>query len=370
MILWMVMVCLLFSTRAAGEQDFFSRGLYLLKNKQFNRAIATFSKAIEANPNFAEAYNNRGVCRFYTGDLDRAIDDYTRAVQLNPDDAEALKNRGGAWFYQKSYDRAIADYTRALAINAEDAEAYYHRGVALFYTGEYRKSIADYTQALRIRPDYAAAYNQIAWTLATCPDAEIRDGSKAVAMAQKALAFHPEIEFLDTLAAAYAEAGRFDEAVAAQQKVILWLERKNRQAELPESRKHLKAYRARKTWLEAGPGQCSPERISAFIEAWRNSWENADIKAYLGFYHPDAIQGRLKGRERIAVHKKALWQREKPGEITFGPVRIVPDAGRCRVTFDQIYAGAGGYRDSGRKTVTLAPYGGSWLIVNESWRGR
>jgi len=359
-----------FSGWAVFAEDWSLQGLMLLKEKRFGQAIEAFSKAIDADLDTAEPYNNRGVCRFFTGDLKGAIADYTRALELNTNYAEAYKNRGGAWFYKKDYARAIQDYTHALDIVPEDAETYYHRGIAEFHKGEYRKSIADHTHALRLWPNLAAAANQIAWTLATCPLDDIRNGPRAVKMAQKALALDPEIIYLDTLASAYAEAGRFQDAVSVQKKVIAWLQRNGKTEEIKEGNYRLFVYRAHKPWRDALPVKCNSAYITAFIEAWRKAWERGDLQAYIRFYHPDARQGELAGKMRIGESKQTLWQRKKPKRIAFGPPRIDADEDGCRVAFRQEYQNTAGYSDSGIKTLQLFSYGSTYLIIGEQWRGR
>ena len=357
-----------FSGWSVSAQDWSLQGLMLLKEKRFTDAIEAFSNAIDADVDASEPYNNRGVCRFFTGDLKGAISDYTQALELNPDYAEAYKNRGGARFYNKDYERSIQDYTRALEIAPEDAETYYHRGIAEFHRGAYKKSLADHTHALRLQPDLAAAANQIAWTLATCPMDDIRNGPRAVEMAQQALALSPEIIYLDTLAAAYAEAGRFQDAVSVQQKVIAWLKRNDRTEEIKEGNYRLFVYRAYKPWRDALPEKCNSAYITAFIEAWRKAWELADLNAYIRFYHPDARQGDVAGKVNIGESKRTLWHGKQPKRIAFGPPRIDPLGDGCRASFRQAYENTVGYSDSGIKTLRLVPYGNTYLIRGEKWK--
>ena len=352
---------------AMEPRQWFDEGLERLAKTQYHEAIAAFSKAIDSGFRRADGFNNRGVCRFYIGDLDRAIEDYTAAVGLNPNFGDAFKNRGGAWFYKKFYARAIADYTRSLDVNPQDPDTLYHRGVARFFLGEYRQALEDYTRAVERKSDFAAAYNQIAWILATCPDPEIRDGSRALEMVRKSLNLQPDPEFYDTLAAVYAELGRFDDAVSTQQMVVGAMERQKDSRELAVSRLHLKTYQAGRPWREHDASIAVGRSVDAFLSDWREVWERADLEAYLAFYHPDAVQGSLKGRDRIAEHKRSLWQRQKPRAIILGRPRVNRQIGFVEVSFDQEYAAGQGYSDAGQKTLTLTPYGDRWLITREQW---
>src|SRR5690606_11943702 len=108
-----------------------------------------------------------------------------------------------------------ADLNEVLRLNPEFAAGFYHRGLAHHGAGEYAKAITDYAAAIRLAPQIPDAYNDLAWLLATCPDPKIRNGKTALRSAQKAceLAESPSWRFFDTLAASYAAAGEFAQAV-------------------------------------------------------------------------------------------------------------------------------------------------------------
>lgn len=101
------------------------------------------------------------------------------------------------------------------------AIAHSNRGITYSDKGDFERAIADYEQALKLNPELAQALNSLAWDLATMPVADRRDGPRAVQFAERALALNDrEPGFLDSAAAAYAEAGRFADAVRAQKKGI------------------------------------------------------------------------------------------------------------------------------------------------------
>ena len=111
-------------------------------------------------------------------------------------------------------DEAITQFQKALEIKPDYAEAHHNLGIAFLPQGRLGEAIAQFQKALEARPDYPDALNNLAWALATAPQASLRDGNKAVELAQRAnrLSGGEDVDLLDTLAAAYAEAGRFDDA--------------------------------------------------------------------------------------------------------------------------------------------------------------
>jgi tetratricopeptide (TPR) repeat protein len=141
---------------------------------------------------------------------------FNRRVQANPKDTIALTiydDRGRAWSEKKQYDKAIADYN----------------------------------EAIRLDPKCVTAYNNRAWLWATCPEAKVRDGKKAVESAKKALELDPKnADWMDTLAVAYAESGDFVEAVRWQEKALADPQFKNN----PDLRRRLELYRNKKPYRQ------------------------------------------------------------------------------------------------------------------------
>ena len=120
-------------------------------------------------------------------------------------------NRGSAWVEKKEFDKAINDYNEAIRLDPTLALARFVRGDVWSAKKEYDKAIDDYTEAVRLDPKYALAYSKLASLLATCPDKSVRDGKQAVLVATRTceLTQWKNANDLDTLAAAYAEVGRF-----------------------------------------------------------------------------------------------------------------------------------------------------------------
>jgi tetratricopeptide (TPR) repeat protein len=123
-----------------------------------DQAIADYDQAIALNPEYAEAFNNRGTVYANLGNYERAIADYDQAIALNPEDVTAFNNRGIAYANQGNYERAIADYDQAIALNPEYAIAFNNRGLAYRNLAVFERAIADFDQAIALNPEYAIAF--------------------------------------------------------------------------------------------------------------------------------------------------------------------------------------------------------------------
>ncbi len=143
---------------APKADDFFIQGVDKQEKGDKQAAIDNYNQAIKINPNYAEAYNNRGNVRNDLGDKQAAIDDYNQAIKINPNDALAYNNRGLVREDLGDKQGAIDDYNQAIKMNPNLAGAYYNRGFARYDLGDKQAAIQDYNQALKINPNHAQAY--------------------------------------------------------------------------------------------------------------------------------------------------------------------------------------------------------------------
>jgi tetratricopeptide (TPR) repeat protein len=167
------------------------------------------------NPRCWLAWNNLGLDDLQNGKVADAKQNFEKSLAINPRDPEARYNLGNAHLQNGELSAAAAEYKLALELKPAFAEAESNLGNVLFQLGQMREAIEHWKRAVDLAPSNAAALNNLAWMLATCPVDSLRDGSSAVTLAERAnqLTGGDNPRVLRTLAAAYAEAGRFAEAI-------------------------------------------------------------------------------------------------------------------------------------------------------------
>ncbi|MGH8048363.1 MAG: tetratricopeptide repeat protein, partial [Chthoniobacterales bacterium] len=200
----------------------YNAGIALSQKGDTSAAIGHFRKALELQPVYPGAELNLGTALARAGRLDEAMASFREALAQKPDYPDAHYNLGIALYQTGHADDAIAHFEKALAQNPDYAEAHRNLAVALVGKGRLGEAIAHYERALEIHPQNAAVADDLAWLLATGPLAEFRNGSRAIELAVRANqgAGGANPMMLRTLAAAYAETGRFAEAVDAAQRAL------------------------------------------------------------------------------------------------------------------------------------------------------
>ena len=198
-------------------------GLALASKGLGDKAKTEFTIALELNPNNAEAHHNLGRALVVEGHYDQATPHLEKAIEINPLLAEGYSDLGRALVGEGQYDQATPHLEKALAIKPGLVEAHYYLGVSLYHSQtRVQEALARWREALQLNPNYAPAMNDAAHALATSPDASDRNGGEAVKLAERAVQLSGVRDpfYLDTLAAAYAEVGRFPEAIAAARKAL------------------------------------------------------------------------------------------------------------------------------------------------------
>jgi Flp pilus assembly protein TadD len=141
---------------------------------------------------------------------------------LSPDYADGENNLGRALFREGEIDKAIACWRKTLSLYPDDADAHASLGDALLQKGRVRDAVAHYERSREIDPQWPPVLNALAWVLSTCSDREFRNGPRAIQLAEQAnqLSGGKNPAFIRTLGAAYAESGRFTDAIDAAQRAL------------------------------------------------------------------------------------------------------------------------------------------------------
>jgi tetratricopeptide (TPR) repeat protein len=180
-------------------------------------------------------------------------------VDINPNFTEARCNLGSACTRLNRLDEAIAQYQKALDIQPDYAKVCGNLGNVLVRLGRFGEALAQFRRAVELKPDDADAQNNLAWLLATCPVDSLRNGAAAIEHAQRAnqLCGGRRADVLGTLAAAYAEAGRFPEALAASRKALELATQQNHRAWVAALRARIALYEAGKPFRQVLPAPAS-----------------------------------------------------------------------------------------------------------------
>jgi tetratricopeptide (TPR) repeat protein len=231
-------------------------GAVFFAQNQADKASVFFQKALEIKPDFEEAHYDLGSCYLRMGRGDDALAEFRRALELGSSSSDIYERYGDALFQLGKLPDAMIQYGKAVEIKPDFPEAHNNLGYCLMKTGHTEEAIAQYQMAVTQQPGFAQAYNNLgdalrakglaadavaayqkaiaqdaqlvaprrnlAWMRATWPEASVRNGAQAVVLAEQAnqLSNGADPKTLQTLGAAYAEAGHFSEAIATSRKAL------------------------------------------------------------------------------------------------------------------------------------------------------
>ena len=185
----------------------------------WGNSIDLFSRAISVTTNNDVAENNLAAALRLSGRTNEALVHFAEAVRIRPANPSAARNMGVRLSDLGRYEEALPYLELAARVNPKESTAQYF-GLALSGLGKYGQSISAYRKEIQLTPNSPDALNNLAWLLASCPEAQFRNGKEAIELAKRAceLTEYKRAIFIGTLAAAYAEAGEFDNAVATAER--------------------------------------------------------------------------------------------------------------------------------------------------------
>jgi tetratricopeptide (TPR) repeat protein len=201
-------------------QEYFERAQTNYLQRNYERTIADYSKAIELNYEpLSQPYYNRGYVYYTQQKYSQAIEDFSKAIELNYDPLNLVYyNRGNTYYYKGDNDHAIADYTKAIELKFEPLSWLYNsRGLALRKKGEYEQAIADYTKAIELK------HEPLNWPYYNRANAYADQANYPEAVADYSQAIQIDPSSIDAYygrGQAYKKMGDVNKAIADFQKVV------------------------------------------------------------------------------------------------------------------------------------------------------
>jgi tetratricopeptide (TPR) repeat protein len=201
---------------ANDAQSFYDKGLKELWQENYSAALTYFQKAIEKNPDNADAWFMVGDCYGKLGRYQDEIEAYKQAIRIKPDYAEAHYNLGNDYGKLGCWQEAIEAYKEAIRIKPDFAEAHYNLGVAYGNLGRYQEEIEAYKQAIRIKPDLVEPYCNLGTAYGN-----LGHYQEAIEAFKQAIRIKPDyVEAHYNLGFTYFKLGRYQEAIEAFKQAI------------------------------------------------------------------------------------------------------------------------------------------------------
>jgi len=266
-----------------------NKGVMLFTLGRFEEAAVCFNKILELKPDFQEAHSNLGMALYKLDSIDEAIEHWKQAVQLNPTDERLYFNLGSAFTKKNQFDEATNYFNKALRMKPNWPELHYNLGLVYYRQGKLNLATEQSAYALRLKPDYIEAaitlarslsglgqiqsavgnyhkilqlapdrvevLNDLSWILATTKDTVVHNPTEAVKFAQRAceLTNYQQPERLDTLAVAYAAAGKFEKAIETAENALNFAQSSKRGRLTEQIRSRLQLYKNGQAYIEPLP---------------------------------------------------------------------------------------------------------------------
>lgn len=226
-------------------------GLLLWDLNRREAAIAHFQQAIAYRPKFARAQAHLANSLAMSNRPLEALTHYRIALELDPDDAESHRNLAATYVALERFDDAITHYQRAIELEPRAPRVNFNLSLAYLRTGDAESALRHIRVELGLQSDWPPALDRLAWILATHPNEGIRNAPEAVSIAEKAarLTQRREPRILDTLAAAYAAAGRFGEARSVAEEALRNISSPSQYLLRDEIRERLRLYQQGRAYV-------------------------------------------------------------------------------------------------------------------------
>ncbi len=220
---------------------------YVMQNRNAE-ALQVFSKALQIDPTLEEARWNFGKALILKGDVPRGLAEMEASVRQRPNDIEVQSKFADVLFGQGKASNALPYCEVVARAQPNDPHALFNLGAAYLAQQRTDKAAKSFVEGVRLAPNNPKCLNALAWIYATSPQAGLRNGAEAVRLAENAcgISRRQDPAILDTLAAAYAEVGRFDDATKTAQEMLALAAAFHDPATADTARQHLDLYKAGK----------------------------------------------------------------------------------------------------------------------------
>lgn len=226
-------------------------GMAFADQGRLDAAAAQLEEAIRLDPAYAEAHGNLGLVRSRQGRVEAAVALFEMALELEPALVGVRVQLGTALAARGRLDEAVEHWRRALALDRRELSALYNLSVALARRGEHEEAIARLRDGLAVAPNSSRLASLLAWQLATAPRDDLRSGPEALGLARRVYEAYPEKpSSLDVMAAAWAETGRFEEAVRAAEQGLRLARASGDETLARQIERRLAAYRERRPYRQ------------------------------------------------------------------------------------------------------------------------
>jgi Flp pilus assembly protein TadD len=217
-----------------------------------DEAISCYREVLGDDPNNTEVRIKLGRALIERGDFAAAESEFSSVLQTDPKQAKAIDGLGYALARQGRLDEARSRFLESMQLDPKDAYPHFHYAMSLSAQPQAREALVEYRKALALDPQLSLACNNLAWMLATHPDPQIRNGQEAVELGERAcrLTNNEQPFYLGTLAAAYAEAGRFNDAMATAEKARDLARKAGMEKVVERNEQLLESYRAGRPYHE------------------------------------------------------------------------------------------------------------------------
>jgi protein O-mannosyl-transferase len=240
----------IFISISAGVLLFIFGILTRMQIEHWQNDFTLFGYAIEVTKNNSIAEGNLGSALFKEGRYEEALPHLTEAVRISPLYSDARNNLGMVFMKLNKFEEAVACFDEIIKQRRDTPIVYVNLAATYARQGKTDLALQNCAKAEQLNPNDTVSLNNMAWLLATMDNSSAQNTNKAIYYANRActLTAYNNSDYLDTLAAAYAAAGKFNDAITTAEKALSIAKTTGRENTVLEIRKRLEFYRAGKPY--------------------------------------------------------------------------------------------------------------------------